>query len=112
MDYSGPIAVGTGKDRHNVTEGITYYDHPKNASYPSRWHVRSDGWMGASVCRTSSILITKEKPLTLRYLLHAHPGPADIPQQKSLAESFANSPKYVLQKATTAHTQWEIERQK
>ncbi|MBL4883094.1 MAG: PmoA family protein [Planctomycetaceae bacterium] len=112
MDYSGPIPVGTGKDRRYVTEGITYYDHPGNISYPTRWHVREDGWMGASACGAKSILITKEKPLTLRYLLHAHPGPADLDRQKSLNESFAKSPKYVLNKATTRHTQWEIERQK
>lgn len=112
MDYSGPIAVGNGKDRHDVVEGITYYDHPENISYPSRWHVRQDGWMGASVCRTSSVLITKAKPLTLRYLLYAHPGPADLKEQKIVNDLFAASSKYLLRKATTGHTRWEIERHK
>ena len=110
IDYSGPIAVGTGKQRHFVTEGITYYDHPENISYPSRWHVRKDGWMGASVCRDSSILLTKKNPLTLRYLLHAHPGAADLDRQKELSKTFADSAKYLLKKATTGHSQWEIER--
>ena len=111
IDYSGPIAVGTGKERRFVTEGITYYDHPDNISYPSRWHVRKDGWMGASVCRTSSILLTKKKSLTLRYLLHAHPGPANQTLQKELSKSFADSARYLLKKATDGYSQWQIERQ-
>ena len=111
MDYSGKIAVGVGKDRHLVEEGITYYDHPQNINYPARWHVRKDGWMGASVCGDSAIMLTKKKPLTLRYLLHAHPGAANLEQQKLLSESFSKSPNYRVQKAT-GHLQWEIVREK
>jgi hypothetical protein len=44
-----------------VTEGITYFDHAKNPSYPSHWHVREDGWMGASLCRHEVIIIKKDK---------------------------------------------------
>src|SRR5690606_2385055 len=43
MDYSGPVPTGG-------VEGIAYFDHPANPHYPTRWHVRSDGWMGASLC--------------------------------------------------------------
>jgi len=50
MDYSGPVAVGSGPNRKTVVEGITYFDHPDNPRYPTHWHVRSDGWMGASFC--------------------------------------------------------------
>ena len=110
IDYSGPIAVGTGRQRHFVTEGITYYDHPENLNYPSRWHVRKDGWMGASVCRDSPVLLTRNNPLTLRYLLHAHPGPADLLKQKELSRMFAASAKYLLKRATSGHSQWNIER--
>ncbi len=110
IDYSGPIAVGLGEKRRFVTEGITYYDHPENISYPSRWHVRKDGWMGASVCRDSSILLTKKKPLTLRYLLHAHSGAGNLEKQKELSSMFAKSKKFLLKKASHGHGQWEIER--
>ncbi|MDP7050874.1 MAG: PmoA family protein, partial [Verrucomicrobiota bacterium] len=51
MDYSGRVPRSENGRRVAVTEGITYFDHEKNPSYPSHWHVREDGWMGASLCR-------------------------------------------------------------
>ena len=47
VDYSGP------KTRD---EGITYFDHPTNPGQPTKWHVRSDGWMGASPCMDLSLI--------------------------------------------------------
>jgi hypothetical protein len=78
MDYSGPMPGG-------VTQGITYFDHPHNPNYPARWHVRSDGWMGASLCRPDGRRIRRAEPLTLRYLLHAHRGGANGEQANALA---------------------------
>ena len=52
IDYSGSVKPG-------VIEGITYFDHPSNPTFPSKWHVRDDGWMGASVCRDAPLLLKK-----------------------------------------------------
>ena len=65
VDYSGPI--GGGK-----VEGITIFDHPSNPNFPSYFHVRNDGWMGASLTFDGPREITPEKPLRLRYGLYIH----------------------------------------
>lgn len=65
VDYSGPIT----KDR---IEGITLLDHPENPNFPSYFHVRNDGWMGASLTFDGPREITPEKPLHLRYGLYIH----------------------------------------
>src|SRR5439155_1193222 len=70
VDYSGPVPG----DR---TEGITYFDHPQNPGHPTHWHVREDGWMGASACLSGPLTTTRKTPLVFRYLLHAHKGGAD-----------------------------------
>ena len=41
VDYSGAII-------NDKIEGITLFDHPSNPNYPTYFHVRNDGWMGAS----------------------------------------------------------------
>ena len=66
-DYSGPAAPG-------AVNGITLFDHPKNPGHPTAWHVRGDGWMGASVTQGEALEITKEKPLALRYRVWVHAG--------------------------------------
>ena len=60
MDYSGPVAVGTGSDRKWITEGITFFDHPENPRHPSRWHVRQ-GWLDGSP-RSVSMKDTRSQP--------------------------------------------------
>lgn len=111
MDYSGPIAVllpdGTRESR---IEGITCFDHPGNPAHPAKWHVRDDGWMGASACRDQSLLIPRMGPLVLRYLLHVHRGPVDAQRANDLAAQFATWPGYRVVKATKPHRQFEIER--
>src|SRR3954452_7896942 len=67
VDYSG---VQPGGHR----EGVTFFDHPSNPGHPTAWHVREDGWMGASACFAGPRTTTRAEPLTLRYLLHAHAG--------------------------------------
>src|SRR5205823_2801627 len=42
VDYSGPTTK-------HAREGITLLDHPGNPNHPTVFHVRDDGWMGASV---------------------------------------------------------------
>ena len=65
VDYSGPIT----KDK---IEGITIFDHPSNPNFPSYFHVRNDGWMGASLTFDGPREIAPEKPLRLRYGLYIH----------------------------------------
>ncbi|MHC4397405.1 MAG: DUF6807 domain-containing protein [Planctomycetota bacterium] len=65
VDYSGPITSGT-------QEGITLFDHPDNPNFPSYFHVRNDGWMGASLTHNSPRTIQIDKPLRLRYGLYIH----------------------------------------
>lgn len=67
VDYSGPIAPG-------AIEGITLLDHPKNSNHPSTFHVRNDGWMGASFTFGESRVLKRGEPLTLRYGFHVHRG--------------------------------------
>jgi hypothetical protein len=110
MDYSGPVAVGHGSDRKVVVEGITYFDHPDNPRYPTHWHVREDGWMGASFCMQNDFTVTSEQPLTLRYLLHAHSGPYNHANAEALHKAFATRPGFRVTKASKKHQQYEVER--
>ncbi|MCA9146471.1 MAG: PmoA family protein [Planctomycetales bacterium] len=110
MDYSGPIAVGQGSDRTSVTEGITYFDHPRNPRYPTYWHVREDGWMGASFGMHEGTTITKDSPLTLRYLLHAHSGSYDHDKAELVQQAFAARPGFEVTKGTRKHRQFEVKR--
>ncbi len=103
MDYSGPVPKGD-------VEGITYFDHPSNPGHPVKWHVREDGWMGASVCLDGPVTTTRKQPLTLRYLLHAHKGKIDADRAAKVFKEFADSPRYRVVKATVKHTQFVIER--
>jgi hypothetical protein len=65
VDYSGAITDGT-------IEGVTLFDHPKNVNFPSFFHVRNDGWMGASLTFDGPRTIEADKPLRLRYGLYVH----------------------------------------
>jgi hypothetical protein len=122
MDYSGPVAVGRGPCPRGdmkmpprmagraVVEGITYFDHPENPRYPTHWHVRADGWMGASFCMHEGHTIAADAPLTLRYLLHAHRGPYDHARAQTVHEAFATRPGFRIAKATRPHRQYDVER--
>lgn len=79
VDYSGPITPQT-------REGITLMDHPSNPNHPSFFHVRDDGWMGASVTHEAARAITGEAPLKLRYALWVHRG---VPDATELNRRFA-----------------------
>jgi len=70
-DYSGPAAPGP------VINGITLFDHPGNPGHPTHFHVRNDGWMGASLTEGGPLELSKEQPLRLRYRLWVHAGPCD-----------------------------------
>lgn len=64
-DYSGAVENG-------VIEGLTLLDHPTNPNHPTVFHVRDDGWMGASLTFDGPRELTPGTPLRLRYGLYAH----------------------------------------
>jgi hypothetical protein len=65
VDYSGAIT-------NKKIEGITLFDHPDNPNFPSHFHVRNDGWMGASLTFEGPREIRPDEPLKLRYGLYVH----------------------------------------
>ena len=103
MDYSGPVPG-------NQIEGITYFDHPGNPGSPTCWHVREDGWMGASACFAQPLICTKAQPLVLRYLLHAHAGPIDAARAGAVNDDFAARAPYVVAKSAVPHHTWMVRR--
>jgi len=108
VDYSGPVPTSTGSERSTATEGITYFDHPANPRFPSKWHVREDGWMGASFCFDEGIEITHEQPLTLRYLLHAHRGSLDVGKSRAIATAFAGRQGFTVEKSKEKHQHYDV----
>ena len=108
MDYSGHVVAGVGENRQSVEEGITYFDHPENPRYPTAWHVRSDGWMGASFCLKEGYRIDAGSSLTLRYLLHAHGGSYDAKRASSVAKDFEKRPGFEFTKSNQANRQFEV----
>jgi hypothetical protein len=106
MDYSGPVP--SKPDGKQLTEGMTYFDHPSNFSYPSSWHVREDGWMGCSVCMHKSVTTTKAEPLRLRFLLHAHAGTIDPAKADRVASQFATWPRYEVVRSAKKHQHYEV----
>ena len=103
MDYSGPVRGGG-------TEGVTYLDHPSNPGQPTRWHVREDGWMGASPCMLSAIETTKTDPLVLRHMLFVHRNAANMESISQQASRFAKSASWEIVKPKTRHTHSLIRR--
>jgi len=103
VDYSGPSPKGGG-------EGITYFDHLTNPGHPTKWQVREDGWMGASVCLDGPVTTTRAKPLTLRYLLHAHAGPIAPDRANAVLRDFAARPRFEVVKANAKHRAWDVRR--
>jgi hypothetical protein len=65
VDYSGAIT-------NDKIEGITLFDHPDNPNYPTCFHIRNDGWMGASLTFDGPMEIRPDKSLHLRYGLYVH----------------------------------------
>jgi methane monooxygenase PmoA-like len=93
VDYSGPIS-------NKAVEGIVLMDHPQNPNHPSVFHVRNDGWMGASVTFDAPRVIEPEKPLRLRYGLYVHAGAPAVEELEKRWKEFAGIkvPEMVLKK--------------
>lgn len=82
VDYSGPITPA-------ASEGITLLDHPQNTNHPVPFHVRNDGWMGASLTFPGEIVIPPGQPLRLRYALYVHAGIPPLEALQKHWEAFA-----------------------
>jgi len=65
VDYSGAVT-------NKRLQGITLFDHPDNPNFPTYFHVRNDGWMGASLTFDGPRKIQPNEPLHLRYGIYIH----------------------------------------
>jgi hypothetical protein len=92
-DYSGPIAREGDRrpppDLPDSTAGITLFDHPINPNHPAVFHVRDDGWMGASLTFDAARTIEPGTPLVLRYGLWVHAGVPGVEQIDAQFAEFA-----------------------
>lgn len=84
VDYSGPITP-------KAVEGITLMDHPSNPNHPTVFHVRNDGWMGASLTFDGPLTITTNQPLTLKYGFYVHRGTPPLESIERAYKNFAAS---------------------
>lgn len=91
VDYSGPIASGK-------QEGITLFDHPNNPNFPTYFHVRNDGWMGASLTFDGPRTIKPDKPLRLRYGLYIHSDMKQNEEIQAIWKRFTKSEPAKLEK--------------
>jgi hypothetical protein len=85
LDYSGPIAPG-------INEGLTLLDHPANPNHPAVFHVRDDGWMGASLTFDGPREIGPGQPLRLRYGFWVHGGVPATEEIENQWKAFATDP--------------------
>jgi hypothetical protein len=84
VDYAGPITTTT-------SEGITLMDHPMNLHHPVAFHVRNDGWMGATLSAPGAVVVKPGAPLRVRYGLYVHSGIPAAPQIEERWVEFAHS---------------------
>lgn len=84
VDYSGPITP-------TASEGITLMDHPANPHHPVPFHVRNDGWMGASLTFSGELKIPTDQPLRLRYALYIHAGVPVVAALDARWQEFAKT---------------------
>ncbi len=106
-DDSGPVAPGSTGNAARWN-GITYFDHPGNPHYPAHWHVREDGWMGASLTRHRGINLKSDAPLRLRYLLHVHDHAYDHAIANQIATAFEDFPWWRIEKSSQKHQAYQL----
>ena len=91
VDYSGAIT-------NKTLEGITLFDHPNNPNFPTYFHVRNDGWMGASLTFDGPRKIEPDKLLHLRYGLYIHNGMKSPDTIEAKWKQFSASPSETSEK--------------
>ena len=67
-------------------------DHPANPNHPTVFHVRNDGWMGASLTFHEDRVLQKGETLQLRYGLLVHAQWLDVPRLDARYRAFAELP--------------------
>jgi Methane oxygenase PmoA len=85
VDYSGAIEA-------RKVEGITLLDHPSNPNHPTYFHVRNDGWMGASLTYGEARTVLKAQGLKLRYGFYIHGGSPTPDALERRWREFGNLP--------------------
>jgi hypothetical protein len=66
--------------------------------------------MGAAPCLAGPLATSREKPLVLRYLLHAHRRVPDAERIAEIAARFSASPGFEVVKANVKHQEFAIRR--
>jgi hypothetical protein len=66
-------------------------DHPTNPNHPTYFHVRNDGWMGASLTLEKPITVEPGQLLRLRYGLYVHAGVPPAATLDARWDEFARS---------------------
>lgn len=79
--YAGPAAPGR-------TYQVTLFDHPDNPDHPVRWHVRRDGWMGASFTQAGAYTIGAGESLRLCYRMLVTDRPLEHGEIEATWSSF------------------------
>ncbi|HRI89567.1 MAG TPA: PmoA family protein, partial [Candidatus Hydrogenedentes bacterium] len=94
-DYTGPIE---GAGMH----GVTVFDNPANLRYPTTWHVRDYGLMGANCFGYADFTQKKEngdhvikngEPLTFNYRIFVHRGDVNAAKVADRYADYINPPK-------------------
>lgn len=82
VDYTGPVAPDTAN-------GLAVFDHPDNPRFPAAFHVRNNGWIGASFCMEEPYELAQGQTLTLKYRLYAHDSDATLASIDAHWQRFA-----------------------
>ena len=107
MDYSGPVRNSCAD---SVINGLTLFDHPSNPNYPSKWHVREDGWMGPSLNRDEAVVINKGSSLELRYQIHVHAEALNPDKAEAIHRRFKDSKPWIVKRSSMKHREWVIQK--
>ena len=76
---------------------------------PTKWHVREDGWMGASVCLDGPIATTKKTPLFSA--ICCTPTPDRFPPiARHCVGDFGERTQFEVVKANVRHQTWDVRR--
>jgi len=79
----------SGRPSPDAVNGVTLFDHPSNPNHPTYFHVRGDGWMGSSFTFENDYVLSKDKPLVLKYRFYIHAGVGDPKALDAEWEKFA-----------------------
>lgn len=97
-DVSGPV-------RPEEWNGIAVFDHDRNPHHPCFWHVRDDGWIGASLCHEQEITVSEANPLAVRYRILLHHGDAADGAVAARYESYLEPPEVIFAEAEAAQAE-------